>query len=641
MNDEYLDAFLQEADEQITQLNNSLLALESDPDDESAMEEIFRTAHTLKGNFAAMGFDAASDLAHAIEDLLDEIRAGNIAVTSERMDLIFAGVDQIETAVDQIGDTGETQIDPNSLINDLRTEIDQSDTEQKKPDSSSASSLSAYTIDANQVDHHAHELTITLDPGEIKGVDAMLVLETIEEESILLDTDPRRDAIEDGEFEDTFAAVVDVSAPDDLVDELESNSSVDNIDINKLDQQDPDPDSSESTTNLDQSMTTDRSEPSAAVSEIESVRVDVDQLDHLYRLVEQFVTGHVRLERAVENKDIASIEENVEELGKTTETLQDTVIDMRLVPFDTVVGKFPRLVRDLARDQNKEIQFTISGRDVEIDRSILSELGDPLTHLLRNAVDHGIEPPEERKDAGKPPEGNVELRARRERDHVIIEIDDDGAGLDVEDIKETAIEQGVRTADELERMSESELYDLVFHPGFSTSDEVTDVSGRGVGMDVVYQTISKLDGSINVESELGKGTTVTLELPVTMAIVEVLILQVGDEEYGIPIKHVDEITTRDSLSTLDNNLIMEYEDDIYRVIELSDNFDVPNAGAGEKVIRVDRDERRVALTCDDVRAQQTVVVKPLEGLLSGTPGLSGTAILGDGEIMYLIDAGTL
>lgn len=626
MTDEYIDAFLQEGEEQITQLNNSLLELEADPDNEAAMEEIFRTAHTLKGNFAAMGFDDASDLAHAIEDLLDAIREGSIAVTPERMDLIFAGVDQIETALDQIDADGESHIDPTDTITQLRNTIQQDDQSVDDADTPSET-IDIDALDVN-FDQQPHELIIEIDPGELKGVDAMLVLEELESSSQIITTDPSREQLEAGEFDDTFHLLVDVEDPDPVRTAVSDVPPVKSIQV--VDRSDQE--SSESTSS---------GGPSMAVDEIESVRVDVDRLDHLYRLVEQFVTGHVRLERAVETGDLDSVAENVEELGKTTETLQDTVIDMRLVPFETIVGKFPRLVRDIAREQDKQVDFTISGREVEIDRSILSELGDPLTHLLRNAVDHGIESPEQREQAGKDPDGTVELRARRKRDHVLIEVEDDGRGLDVDGIKETAIDQGLRTREEVERMDDSDLYDLIFHPGFSTTDEVTDVSGRGVGMDVVHQTISRLDGSINVESTPGSGTTVTLELPVTMAIVQVLILQVGDEEYGVPIKHVDEITSSDELSTLDGDSVLEYDEDIYRVIELAAEFDVPDAGTGDKVIRIDPDERQVALTCDEVRAQQTVVVKPLEGILSATPGLSGTAILGDGEIMYLLDVNTL
>lgn len=643
MNERYLDEFLKEGEEQITELNNSLLELEADPDDEGAMEEIFRTAHTLKGNFAAMGFTDASDLAHAVEDLLDEIRDGNVEVSGEVMDLVFDGVDLIESAMDDIDEHGESHIEPDDTVDRIRAAIEEESAAAANADAdddddddvSVAADLDSLAED--DVDDQLVRASVTIEEGQLKGADALLALQAIDEELDVVATAPERSAIEDGEFDDGFELFVDAADTEHVEAVTTSPGTVATAEVDDVtdavfaEEDDEEPDEETS------------SGPSAVVDEIETVRIDVDQLDELYRLVEQFVTGQVRLDRGVQNGDLNSIEENVAELEKTTEALQDTVIDMRLVPFETIIGKFPRLIRDLARGQDKEVQFEIEGRDVEIDRSILTELGDPLTHILRNAVDHGIEPPEEREAAGKPREGTVALRARRKRDHVLVEVEDDGSGLDTEAIRETAIERDFRTAEELDRMDDSELYDLVFHPGFSTTDEVTDVSGRGVGMNVVYETVTRLDGSLNVESEPGEGTTVTLELPVTMAIVRVLILRVGEEEYGIPIKHVDEITTRAEATELDGDPVLEYDDDIFPVVDLAESFDVPSAktnGEGN-LVRVDPSERPIAIGCDEVRAQQTVVVKPLEGMLSGTPGLSGTAILGDGDIMYLLDIGTL
>lgn len=639
MNEQYLQEFLKEGQEQITTLNNSLLSLENDPDDEEAMEEIFRTAHTLKGNFAAMGFDKASDLSHALEDLLDEMEEGRIEVTPEIMDLIFEGIDMIEQAMDDIDEHGESQIEPHSLIERVRATMDEEAEVPDAPDDSGTDEAGAADVELDGIEEddisdNVYQTTVAIDAGELKSADAMIALQSITEDLDVIATDPSREAIEDGEFEESFHVYVD----DDKKDDVKALAGK------------PGPVASVAVTDVpDEVITEDDDEDDtpdqlkSAVDEIESVRIDVDQLDELYRLVEQFVTGHVRLERGVETGDLDSIEENVAELEKTTEDLQDTVIDMRLVPFETIIGKFPRLVRDIAREQRKEVNFNIEGREVEIDRSILSELGDPLTHILRNAVDHGIEDPAIREEKGKPRQGTVELRARRKRDHVVVEVEDDGAGLDVERIKNTAIEKGLRTEEELRRMDEGELYDLVFHPGFSTTDEVTDVSGRGVGMNVVWETINRLDGSINVESEPDEGSLVQLELPVTMAIVRVLILRVGEEEYGIPIKHVDEITTRSAATELDGDPVLKYDEDIYPIIDLADRFSVPETDAsGEgNLVRVDESERAIAIGCDQVRAQQTVVVKPLEGMLSGTPGLSGTAILGDGDIMYLLDIDTL
>jgi Chemotaxis protein histidine kinase and related kinases len=387
----------------------------------------------------------------------------------------------------------------------------------------------------------------------------------------------------------------------------------------------------------------DRSGPSGSGSDetdIQSVRVDVNQLDELYNLVEQLVTSRIKLRREMEREGIDS--DNLDELDKITGNLQDTAMDMRLIPLSKIVDTFPRLVRDVARETGKQVNFTVTGEDIELDRTILTEIRDPLIHVLRNAVDHGIEPPEEREKKGKDPTGNVSLTATRDRDHVNIEVADDGAGLDPEMLKQKAMDKGVKTESELERMEQSEIYDLVFHPGFSTAEEVTDVSGRGVGMDVVHNTVKQLDGTVNVESELGEGTTVTLRLPVTVAIVKVMFVEVGGTEYGIPVKNIAEVTRANDVRTTKGDEIIDHDDEIYPILRLSDALDEPSSVNGDgMLLRIREEHRKVALHCDKVIDQEEVVVKPLEGVLSGIPGLSGTAVLGDGDVVAVLDVVTL
>ncbi|MGM0605600.1 MAG: chemotaxis protein CheA, partial [Halobacteriota archaeon] len=385
-----------------------------------------------------------------------------------------------------------------------------------------------------------------------------------------------------------------------------------------------------------------RSGPKKAKSgtEIASVRVDVDQLDDLYSLVEQLVTSRIKLRREMEDAGLDS--DNLDELDKITANLQNTAMDMRLIPLSKVVDTFPRVVRDVARDTGKRVDFTVSGEDIELDRTILTEIRDPLIHILRNAVDHGIEPPETRESLGKPQTGSVSLTATRERDHVTIEVADDGAGLDADELRQQAIEKGVKTEHELEFMEDSEVYDLIFHPGFSTAEEVTDVSGRGVGMDVVRNTVKQLDGTVNVESELGEGTVVRLRLPVTVAIVKVMFIEVGGTEYGIPVKNIAEVTRSGDITEAHGDEIIKHDDDIYPVLRLSDVLEEPSSVNGDgMLLRIREDKRQVALHCDAVIDQEEVVVKPLEGVLSGIPGLSGTAVLGDGDVVAVLDVVTL
>jgi two-component system chemotaxis sensor kinase CheA len=664
MNDQYLDAFIRESEEEITKLNNSLLELESDPENREAMDQIFRTAHTLKGNFGAMGFEDASSLAHAMEDLLDEMRDGDMSVTPDVMDLIFRGVDEIEAIVGQIEDQGESQTDTGETVTRLRNVLENGPGAAGQPsggqstgaessdardsdgsDLSVDSSPDSVDIDESTVDDRVAYVEIDLGDTDMPGVDAMFAMESVEEVFDILATDPDRSDIEDGEYGDTFGLFLETDGLGRVDAELDSVGQVDDIAVEDV-TDDLFEDDSIAGGAENSGDASDEAEHS--VDEIKSVRVDVDQLDDLHGLVEQLVTSRIKLRRAVEDENMDSAEETLNELDKITGSLQNTVMDMRLIPLKKVVGKFPRMVRDLSRELGKEVDFEIEGEEIELDRTILTEISDPLMHIIRNSLDHGVEPPEERVEKGKPRQGSVTLRASRERDHVVIQVEDDGAGLDVEGIKKTAIENNVRSAEELEMMDDPEIYDLVFHPGFSTTDEVTDTSGRGVGMDVVHDTVTRLDGSVDVDSTPGEGTTVSLRLPVTMAIVKVLFVQVGDEEYGIPIKNVDEITRTDDVQQVNGRQVIKHNDEIYPIVDLGETFNVPQRAAtdggtdgGEMLVRIRESERQIALRCDAVNAQEEVVVKPLEGILSGTPGLSGTAVLGDGNIVHILDVVTL
>ena len=653
MDDQYLDAFIRESEEEITKLNNSLLELESDPENREAMDQIFRTAHTLKGNFGAMGFEDAADLAHAMEDLLDEMRDGNMEVTPAVMDLIFEGVDGIEAIVGEIEQKGESTLDTSATVRQLREVLEHGvEAAGDEPAGGADGSVddggdaggdieidaADVEIDESAVDDQVAYAEVTLEETDMPGVDAIFAMESAGEVFDILATAPDRADIEDGNYEDSFGLFLDVEDLGRVDAELGAISEIAETAVEDV----TDEVFMESTDAPTPATATDEDEHS--VDEIKSVRVDVDQLDDLHGLVEQLVTSRIKLRRAVEETNMDSAEETLNELDKITANLQNTVMDMRLIPLKKVVGKFPRLVRDLARDLDKEVQFTLEGEDIELDRTILTEISDPLMHILRNAVDHGIEPPEERVAAGKPRSGQVELKASRERDHVVIEVVDDGAGLDVDAIERQAIQQDVRSPEELETMDDSAVFDLIFHPGFSTAEEVTDTSGRGVGMDVVHETVTQLDGSVSVDSEPGEGTTVSLRLPVTMAIVKVLFVEVGGEEYGIPIKNVDEITRTEAVKQVNGQEVIKHNEAIYPVIPLGDVFEVPGdyAENGDgMLVRIRESERQVALRCDAVNAQEEVVVKPLEGLLSGTPGLSGTAVLGDGNIVHILDVVTL
>ncbi|GAA0276679.1 chemotaxis protein CheA [Halobacterium noricense] len=664
--DDYLEAFVREGEEHVTNLNNALLELESDPGNEEAMDAIFRTAHTLKGNFGAMGFEDASELAHAVEDLLDAMRQEELEVTGDRMDRIFEGVDEIEACLDEIEANGEVERDVSETVASVRAVLDEAgdepagagedatDESETTPDADPFAIVDAETVES--VDRRVFHVHVDMSDSQMKGVDGMLVLEAAEAEFDLLGADPSLEAINDGEYDDGFDLVV-ASDIADVAATVHSFPKLDDATVTELtdaaadavaanDQSDDATDEPAAATEEPAAEASDENESESAVAstdtEIQSVRVDVDQLDELHGLVEQLVTTRIKLRRGMEGSD-RQVDDELDELDKISGSLQDTVMDMRLVPMKKIVGKFPRLVRDLAREQGKDIEFVVEGDDVELDRTILTEISDPLMHLLRNAVDHGIEPPEEREANAKDPEGTVTLSAERNRDQVVIEVRDDGGGIDRERVREKAVEKEILPRSEAEELTDAEVEDLVFHPGFSTNDEVTDISGRGVGMDVVRDTVTRLDGSVSVSSIPGEGTTFTMTLPVTVAIVKVLFVESGGEEYGIPIKTVDEISRMKPVKAVDGEEVITYDETVYPLVRLGDALNVPGETREDDgmLVRIRDTERQVAVHCDDVRGQEEVVVKPFEGILSGIPGLSGAAVLGEGDVVTILDVSTL
>ena len=802
--DSHRAAFVAEAEDGITDLNNALLALEADPEDAEAMDDVFRVAHTLKGNAAAMGYDDVSDFGHALEDLLDAVRQGDREVTPELMDLLFEGVDAVEAMVSEIADTGEVSTDPSDLESRLREmeergtvggdggdpgsdpgEAPESDDAAPADAADAAESEGEGAEGEAQSDEGASDIPVPEPPAaagdlpepvtyadvnigdaQMAGVDAALVLQALDERFDGHETDPSPEALEDGEYDERFDAFVGGADPDVVGEGLRALTQVESVtavavgessdsrdepsdaeaESSGVEAESPGvkpessdaeaesgeeaasdeaadefepaapespseasdaPDSTDSTAEADSGpevadsetddSETDDSDPASGGSdsksgdEIKSIRVDVDQVDELYGLVEQLVTSRIKLRREIAGTDAES--DALDELDKLASSLQDTAMDMRLIPFSQVSDSFPRLVRDISRDLDKRIDFEIEGDDVELDRTILTEMRDPLVHVLRNAVDHGIESPEEREAAGKDPTGHVSLTAERERDHVIIEVADDGAGLDPDQLRDKAVAEDVKSREAVEAMEDDEVYDLVFHPGFSTAEEVTDVSGRGVGMDVVRTTARDLDGSVSIDSEPGEGSTVRFRLPVTVAIVKVMFVDVGGTEYGIPIKSIAEVARANDIEEVHGDEVVRHEDDLYPVVRLNERLGEIDSSAAEAsaaeasapdthaadggvtveegadpteggpdaagaaadglggeagdevdqgmLVRIREETRQVALHCDAVLDQEEVVVKPLDGPLSGTPGLSGTAVLGDGDVVAVLDVVSL
>lgn len=378
------------------------------------------------------------------------------------------------------------------------------------------------------------------------------------------------------------------------------------------------------------------------VETIDSIRVDVEQLDEMYSLVQELVTSRIRLRRAIQTGKKGELSQAFDELDTlemVTSRMQDTVMDIRLVRLDRITDRLPRVVRDTARKNDKEVNFEIEGEDVELDRAILEQLGDPLMHIVRNSVDHGIEDPDVREANGKPRNGTVKLTARRTRDRVTIQVSDDGGGIDPQAVRQNAINEGILTETQAEELDDEQAVELIFHPGFSTSDEVSETSGRGVGLDVVYTTVRSLDGTVDVSSTPGEGTTINLRLPVSLAIDEVLLIEAGDEQYGIPVKNVDEITGVTDIEEVNGKQSHIHNGEVYPIIELGDALDLEGESAGDdgRLIRINQGVRKAVIQCDNVVESTEVVVEPYDGVLRTVPGLSGAAVLGEGNVVNILD----
>jgi two-component system chemotaxis sensor kinase CheA len=686
MHDDVYQEFINEAEESIDDLNNALLELESNPDDRDAMDRIFRRAHTLKGNFGAMGFASGATLAHAVEDLLDDVRDDELAVTPALMDLVFAGVDRLEAIVADIEATGTPETEVDDVVDQIRavldgeTVVDSADGDPTPTDPATGPSAVVPEGVREAADGGpVVRATVTLQTGEMKGVDAGLFLGDLPADLPLYGTTPDSEALEAGEFDETVALY---AAPvDDLAATLEGCWGVTGVEVTTV-EADGTPDAvaggeaesgaesgggrafeTDTEADTEAGPDADGSTPKrASNTTVRSVRIDVGQLDELHELAEQLVTSRIKLRRVVDATDDRTAADAMDELEKISTNLQNTVMNMRLIPLRKVVSKFPRLVRDLARSQDKQIDLVIAGDDIELDRTILDEIADPLMHVLRNAADHGIEPPDDREMAGKPRTGTIELTATREQDHVVVEVRDDGGGIDADAIREKAAERGLHSPAELESMEDSAVHDLVFHPGFSTADEVTDVSGRGVGMDVVRTTVRKLDGNVSVDSTPGEGTLFTIRLPVSVAIIRILLVEVGGQEFGLPVSSVDEVLQTERVHTVNGREVLSHEDRVYPLVHLNrvlgdgavasggDGGLAADGGvrsseaaatSGGMLVRIKPTERPVALHCDRVTQQEEVVVKPFEGPLHDVEGLSGAAVIGDGKVIPILDVATL
>jgi two-component system chemotaxis sensor kinase CheA len=615
----------------LTDLNNLLLELENNPDDVETMTSIFRIAHTLKGNSAAMGYESLSSIAHAVEDLLDSLRQGKKKMNNEIMNLIFEGVDMIGLLLEEVIESGQTGSNPEELISKIRSNLE----EEKEVENEGG-----FTV----------QVKVNPD-SQMKGIDAMLILKKIENIAEILSSSPSGEEISDGKFRDWFELNLKGSL-EKISDLLGNLPQVNDFRFGK--KKDPPSEQIEEAVSLTEADDEKVIEDNSAGYEktrlgdkfrsenIQSIRISIHKLDELMNLVEELVVRKLKLENTLPQEVKKGIGSEFSTFDRIISRLQDTVMDLRLIPLKHVVDRLPRVVRDLSKSLGKEVNFVIEGKDVTVDRTVLDKIQDPLIHMIRNAIDHGIEMPDEREKAGKSRTGNLTLKAMKLKDHVVIEVSDDGKGLDVDKIKEKAIERNLITEERAEELSDEEIYNLILMPGFSTADTVTDVSGRGVGTDIIVNTVKSLGGSVEVKSEKGNGTAFRLRLPLSMAISQILLIRVGTEKYGIPLKEIIEVKPRSKCEIRRAGGVdrLVFRDSIIPVIHLNRVLEIDSNVDGKMLVIVTSLDDRVALACDYVLEQKEVVVKSL-GMLKSVKGISGISILGEGEVIPILDINTL
>jgi len=621
--DQYRGVFVEEARELLQSLTDSLLLLEKEPNDLAPVEECFRVAHSLKGMAATMGYDDMSQLTHKMESFLDGVRKRERRPTSRDIDLLLKCCDGLQAAVEKIADGSVEDAGLDALADELER------VPPAQPDATDE------TADAGL---NVYEVAVRLDEScVLKSVRAYMAFKRLTLMGEIERTIPSMEEIEDEQFGTEFVVVFSSSSePEKIKEAVLGVSEVAGVDV-----------SQKGVASAPAKATPERPqirEEQAAprISEAQSVRVTIGHLDNMVNLVGELVITRARLESMTGGLEIPGLQDVLEELRRTSSELQHTVMHTRMVPVAQIFNRFPRMVRDCARGLGKEIDFKMEGLDIELDRTVLDEIGDPLVHLLRNAVSHGVEGPEERAASGKPETATVTLRALREQDAVAIVVEDDGRGLDPERLKRAFLDLGRRSEIEVAAMSDEEAYYLICEPGFTTAKEADEVSGRGVGMDAVKGKIEHLGGSVEISSEIGKGSSFTLLLPLTLAIIQALLVESDGHTYAIPLGSVVEAA---ELASVEQKVVQQQPVIILheQVVPLIDlpvllNPDRPSPRSnGGEVVVVQLGDIRKGLVVDRLVGQQEIVIKPLDTSLCGSSSIGGATVLGDGRVALIID----
>ncbi len=685
---QYLQIFIEEANEHVQNLNQCLLQMEKDPEDKDVLNEIFRVAHTIKGMAGTMGFTKMTKLTHDMENVLHAIRNDEIKVTSGLVDVLFKCLDALENYVNSVITTGgEGDKEYKTVIAALNEILENKGAKA----SVSAPVKPAETLvvaEANDkyitarmeldefeqhaankaidMDMNALKITIVLNKGcLLKSARAFILFQTLERFGEIIKSQPAVQDIEDEKFDFEFTVVVVSKHNEQLFSkELNSIAEVDEVIIRKMDRLGSVGGESESDVKVEAIDKTSDTPESTVPKEAEAqeaksnssntakktqrtVRVDIDRLDVLMNLVGELIITKTRLEGTDITQKPQEYHETLEYLERITTNLNDAVMKVRMVPVETVFNRFPRMIRDIAKDLGKEIELVMSGEETELDRTVIDEIGDPLIHLLRNSCDHGLESTEKRKQLGKPEHGRINLTAYQSGNNVIIEVADDGAGINIDKIKAKAIENGIVTREAANSMSQQEAIELLFRPSFSTADKITGLSGRGVGLDVVKTKIEQLGGTVEVETFSGKGSKFLIKLPLTLAIYQALLVNVGSEKYAIPLGSIYQIYEwkAEDVKTVQGQEVILLRNMVVPITRLADSLEVPDSNTKTqkklKIVIVRKGEKLTGLVVDSVIGQQEIVIKSLGKLLTGIKYLAGATILGDGNVALIIDVNSI
>ena len=691
---QYMGMYIDGSRENLDLMDKHLLTLEQDPGNLESVGEIFRAAHTLKGMSATMGFEKVAHLTHEMENILDQLRNHTLSVTPPIIDVLFETFDALRILVNDTIESTDSNLDLNLIIQKLKDAPGQASSgntetvSQPKAAAHSAEDLLAgisvneyeqqLLIEAQNQGTHIFMVMVTLvNDCLLKAPRAFMVNRALEELNCeIIKSVPDIKDLEDEKFDLSFKKLVFSQAEEAAVREaVESISEVDSVSIVRLTpddfrttQQDqapqpvaeqPPPAKRRAPVAVPQQpihadekhadAATAKAPPTAERHSTQTVRVDMRRLDELMNLVGELVINRTRLADIGTAHKLKDLNEALTRVSHISSSLQNVVMQVRMVPIEQVFDRFPRMVRDLSKKLNKKINLVLEGKDTEMDRTVIDEIGDPMVHLIRNAIDHGIESPEERLAKGKSEVGTITLVARHEGNNVLIEVRDDGKGVDPTIIGRLAVERGIYTPEQMAKMPPEEIIRTIFLPGFSTAKEVSDLSGRGVGMDAVKGKLEDLNGVLELESKVGEGSRVIIKLPLTLAILPALMVRVGAEMFAIPLGSL--LETMD-INKSDINIVQHQEvtllrGDVLPIIRLRNVLNVPTSEEEQKYIAAKEDEisivvcsageKRAGFMVDELLGQQEIVIKSLGNLLGGLPGIMGATMRGDGSIALILD----